>query len=121
MSEVADEETPGKKIYYEEIRDDILVKLCSNPAKFKVVDFILNNSNGYNQFKMAQRQAHKEIQAQERKEGKKKNLTSWETVNQTFEALMEANVLTKKGSIYIFNPKGINVLRLVIEITSMFK
>ncbi|NHA48563.1 hypothetical protein EWZ96_00065 [Helicobacter pylori] len=30
------------------------------------------------------------------------------TVNQTFKALVEANALTKKGSIYILNPKLAN-------------
>ncbi len=145
--EVADEETPGKKIYYKgeetwvnaetgEIRQldvikqeikhsqkyfkgwrrvylfqllDILLDLCGNSAKLRVIDFVLNNLDGYNQFRMTQNQAWKEIQAQERKEGRKKNLTSWVTVNQTFKALMEANALTKKGSIYIFNPKIANV------------
>ncbi|PDW26285.1 hypothetical protein BB465_00925 [Helicobacter pylori] len=48
------------------------------------------------------------MQAQERKEGRKKNFTSWVTVNQTFKALINANALTKKGSIYIFNPKIAN-------------
>ncbi|WP_097720018.1 replication/maintenance protein RepL [Helicobacter pylori] len=144
--EVADEETPGKKIYYKgeetwinaetgEIRQldvikqeikhsqkyfkgwrrvyifqllDILLDLCGNSAKLRVIDFILNNLDGYNHFSMTQDQAWKEIQAQERKEGKKKNFTSWVTVNQTFKALINANALTKKGSIYIFNPKIAN-------------
>ncbi|GAA9155642.1 hypothetical protein HpHA181_15220 [Helicobacter pylori] len=56
---------------------------------------------------LTQRQACKEIQAQERKEGRK-NLTSMTTVNQTFQALINANALTKKGSIYILNPKIAN-------------
>ncbi len=144
--EVADEETPGKKIYYKgeetwvnaetgEIRQldvikqeikhsqkyfkgwrrvylfqllDILLDLCGNSAKLRVIDFILSKLDGNNHFNMTQNQAWKEIQAQERKEGRKKNLTSWVTVNQTFKALVEANALTKKGSIYIFNPKLAN-------------
>ncbi len=145
--EVADEETPGKKIYYkgeetwvnaetgeikqldvikQEIKHsqkyfkgwcrvylfqlfDILLDLCGNSAKLRVIDFILSKKDSNNHFNMTQRQACKDIQAQERKEGRKKNLTSWVTVNQTFKALMEANALTKQGSIYIFNPKIANV------------
>ncbi len=144
--EVADEETPGKKIYYkgeetwvnaetgevkqldvikQEIKHsqkyfkgwcrvylfqlfDILLDLCGNSAKLRVIDFILSKKDGNNHFNMTQRQACKEIQAQERKEGRK-NLTSMTTVNQTFKALIESNALTKKGSIYIFNPKIANV------------
>ncbi len=144
--EVADEETPGKKIYYKgeetwvnaetgEIRQldvikqeikhsqkyfkgwrrvyifqlfDILLDLCGNSAKLRVIDFILSNLDGNNKLCLTQRQTCKEIQAQERKEGRKKNLTSWVTVNQTFKALVEANALTKKGSIYILNPKIAN-------------
>ncbi len=143
--EMADEETPGKKIYYKgeetwvnaetgEIRQldvikqeikhsqkyfkgwrrvyifqlfDILLDLCGNSAKLRVIDFILSELDGNNHFNMTQRQACKEIQVQERKEGRK-NLTSMTTVNQTFKALVEANALTKKGSIYILNPKIAN-------------
>ncbi len=86
---------------------DILLDLCGNSAKLRVIDFILNNLDSNNHFNMGQRQTLEKIQAQELKEGKKK-LTSWATVNRTFQALVEANALTKSGSVYIFNPKLAN-------------
>ncbi len=72
-----------------------------------VIDFILSHLDDNNKLCLTQRQACKEIQAQELKEGRK-NFTSMTTVNQTFKALVEANALTKKGSIYILNPKLAN-------------
>ncbi len=86
---------------------DILLELCGNSAKLRVIDFILSHLDDNNHLNMNQTQVYEKIQAQERAEGKKK-LTSWATINQTFQALMEANALTKSGSIYILNPKLAN-------------
>ncbi|PUD90064.1 hypothetical protein C2R44_02325 [Helicobacter pylori] len=86
---------------------DILLELCGNSAKLKVIDFILNHLDNNNHLNMNQKQVCEKIQVQELKEGRK-NRTSTKTVNQTFKALVKANALTKSGSIYILNPKLAN-------------
>ncbi|WP_208360269.1 replication/maintenance protein RepL [Helicobacter pylori] len=86
---------------------DILLELCGNSAKLRVIDFILSHLDNNNKLCLTQKQVCEKIQAQERKEGRK-NRTSITTVNQTFQALVEANALTKSGSIYILNPKLAN-------------
>ncbi|EMG91789.1 replication/maintenance protein RepL [Helicobacter pylori] len=86
---------------------DILLDLCGNSAKLRVIDFVLSHLDDNNHLNMNQKQVCEKIQAQELKEGRK-NRTSITTVNQTFQALVEANALTKSGSIYIFNPKLAN-------------